>query len=56
MLESNNDRKKLQCIDMESSRGNAIEKNEANVVGVTHSTASVKTRVGGKIEGLKIPE
>ena len=56
MLESNNDRKKFQCIDMESRRGNAIGKNEANAVGVTHSAASMKTRVHGKTEGLEIPE
>lgn len=45
--------KNFQCFDMESRRGNAIGKNEANAVGVTHSTASVKTRVSGKIEGSR---
>lgn len=56
MLESNNDRKKFQCIDMESTRGNTIRKNKANALGVTNGATSVKTRVSGKIEALKIPE
>ena len=56
MLQSNNDRKKFQCIDMESRRGDAIGKDEADAVGVTHGTASVKTRVRGKIEALEMPE
>ena len=56
MFESNNDRKKFQCIDMESRRGNAIGKNKAKALGVTNGAASMKTRVSGKIEALEIPE
>ena len=56
MLESNYDHKKFQCTDMESRRGDAIRKNEADAVGVTHDTAFVKTCVRGKMKALEIPE
>ena len=55
MLESNNDRKKLKCID-KNRRGDAFGKNEADAVSVTHGIASLKTHICGKIKALKIPK